>query len=146
MPMALFSKSDPEANLQKALDAERALHAELEARVFLIKNVLWTENGRYRTQQKFTDASLPPDIAARALKLGAAVPVDIYNETQQRQRGLAKHYLPTPADCTSLDDVAAQPEPRATETIQHSAFTVIPRGKPFQVGIAAARNLDNRKE
>jgi hypothetical protein len=104
-------------------------------RVYLVKDVRWSVNGDRYTHQRWTDCDLPPEIAAKALQIGAAVPID--DPIRKKQRGFAKRFKPKPEDCVSLNNEPVS-DPRVTEPIQHTAFQVVPRGGPRTVAIPAA--------
>jgi hypothetical protein len=112
-------------------------------RLFATRDICWTADGVVHTQHRWTDVELPPTISARALKLGAAVPMD--NSVRKQRLGYAKTSAkPKPLDCVNLDaDAPLVSDPRATAPVlsHHKAtaqpmFAPVDRGKPFVVRTA----------
>ncbi len=97
--------------------------------VFFLRAAKWKDaDGKAHLIPKFSDAELPPAIAARALKLGAAVPV-----TDERRKKYGSQSLPPPNEewCLNLDDATDPPH----EPVKHSAFEVVDRGKPYTLKV-----------
>ncbi len=98
--------------------------------VFFLRATKWKDSeGKTRLIPKFSDGELPPAVAARALAVGAAVAV-----TDERRKKYGSQSLPPPNEewCFNLDD-ATEP---SREPVQHSAFEVVDRGKPYALKVA----------
>jgi hypothetical protein len=88
-------------------------------RVFTLKPISWTDaSGQLTTMTKLVDVDLPPAIAARALAIGACVPLD--NAIRKQWANTRPQSHPDPESCTNLDAggtnaglavVAAQSQP-----------------------------------
>jgi hypothetical protein len=107
-------------------------------RVFVMKHIRWTDDGGVvRTAGAKFDCDLPVHIAARALRLGAAVKVDDPLRRTHASTGTTK--TPHPSTCINLDLDVQTFDPRVTEPIMRSPssldsppqqFTVVDRGPP----------------
>ncbi|OJY10334.1 MAG: hypothetical protein BGP05_21945 [Rhizobiales bacterium 62-47] len=94
-------------------------------RVFTTRPIKWLDaNGDLRIQPEFFDIDLPPDIAARAIELDAAVPID--HPRRRQMLGHGRVYRPDPARCVSLiEGDTTQPQPRP-ELVPGVAFEPMP--------------------
>lgn len=118
-------------------------------KVFTVKAIKWTGDGnrpalpavsigKLLAAPAFVDLMLPPDLAAKALELGAAVPID--DERARSQRGTRPWSHPKLKFCIALDDGAAEQESADDETNNQPAivgthFEPIDRGKPYTVSV-----------
>jgi hypothetical protein len=108
------------------------------SRVFSTKQVTWSTPDGVRFAPKYVVLDLPPDVAARALKLGAgsAVPGEVwraYKGTHVPFNQLADTVsLDEPDEAAKADD-AAKP---LAEPVVHSAFKVVNRGPAYQLRVA----------
>jgi hypothetical protein len=104
-------------------------------RVFSTKPIKWLDkDGKQVSGGKCVDIDLPVAVAERALASGACVKLDHPTRAGNLGRWPGNYSL---AVCFDLDSSeAAVPGPQ--ETIVHSAFTPIDRGKPFTLKIAGA--------
>jgi hypothetical protein len=111
--------------------------------VFFLRHAKYTdEKGMVRCLGKMRDHTLPPPLAQRALKSGAAIPL-----TDPRVRTLKGNWgmiVPGPDQCEALDGT---PDSRVAPVL-HSAFEVVDRGAPItgtlpvqRAPMVAARNL-----
>lgn len=118
--------------------------------VFLTKNVSWSADGGLRLGKQWTDVTLPVDIAQRALRVKAAVPMN--HELRGRQTGYASRMTLKPESCLNLDTDHAESDPRVTEPVMASPpvqFEKLDRGpaRTFHVArnepmpATATRNL-----
>lgn len=104
-------------------------------RVFAVKPIKWLDaNGDLRIQPELFDVDLPPDVAARAIELDAAVPID--HPRRRQMQGHGRVYRPDPSRCFSLipgDDSKPQPRP---ELVPGVAFEPMPveTGARYHVG------------
>jgi hypothetical protein len=97
--------------------------------VFFLRAAKWTDvEGKLHLIPKFGDGELPPEIAARALALGAAVPID---DPRRRQFGCQSLPLPNVEWCTNLDNSDAAPN--TAEPVIHSAFEKLDRGPAYTI-------------
>jgi hypothetical protein len=101
-------------------------------RVFLVRHVKWTDQaGQLRLAPAMHDADLPPAVATRALKSGAALAL---SDTRRKQLGGSKPpRRPNPDHCESLD---ADTTSSAAAPVKHSAFEILDRGKPYTLKTA----------
>lgn len=116
----------------------KALPPPATERVFFLRHASYRDpDGVQHLIQRFTDHDVPPAVARRALKRGAAIPV-----SDERRKKLHNTWptRPRASDCESLDDAAWAPSAengtqRATPQIKHSAFEmqVLDRG-PVRTG------------
>jgi hypothetical protein len=104
-------------------------------RVFSTRPIKWLDqDGKQVSGGKCVDIDLPVAVAERALASGACVKLDHPTRAGNLGRWPGNYSL---AVCFDLDSSeAAVPGPQ--ETIVHSAFTPIDRGKPFTLKIAGA--------
>jgi hypothetical protein len=107
--------------------------------VFCMKPVKWRDaSGRQCSARRFTDADLPRALSARALSSGACCALD--DPRRKQNFGAAAVGSPDLKSCVDLDRGADKRERAAEsgqfEPIQHSAFTVVDRGDPFQMKVA----------
>jgi hypothetical protein len=127
--------------------AAPVLLAPPTTRVFSTKPVTWTDHGGTRqTAHAWLDLDMPPEIASRAIRLGAACAMN--DPRRKTKLGFAKNTAkPQPLDCVNLDaNAPVISDPRATEPIisghrkpaEPAMFTPIDRGKPFVVRTARA--------
>jgi hypothetical protein len=101
-------------------------------RLFLMRDVCWTEEDHVRIGRRYSDCDLPAERARRALKSGAAVPMeDPKRKALRGQIGASQApRIPTASECESLDP----PVPSGVvEPTLHSAFEPLDRGKPYIV-------------
>jgi hypothetical protein len=103
--------------------------------IFTMRAISWKQDGVLRTVQKYRDIELPPALAERALKLRAAV------EIGDPARNPSTHNQwpgnPSEASCLSLDgDEPVTDATAVQEIVQHSAFQVVDRGKPYMARVA----------
>jgi hypothetical protein len=102
-------------------------------RVFSTKPVKWLDDdGKQASCGKCVDIDLPVATAERALASGACVKLDHPSRAGNIGRWPGHYSLNV---CFDLDSEAA---PGPQETIVHSAFTPVDRGKPFTLRIAGA--------
>jgi hypothetical protein len=119
-------------------------------RVFTTLAIRWINgDGSEHLAGRYRDVMLPPNLAARALEFGAAVPVD--HKIAKEKRGTANYGLPERAACIDLnvDDGTALPQSeeshtRSPEPSPHPAIQAIDRGPPYKATISAPRA--NRSE
>ena len=117
-------------------------------KVFTVKPIKWTGDGKHaalptvsvgklQAAPAFVDVMLPPELAARALELGAAVPID--DERARTQRGTRPWAHPKMRFCVALDEGAEQESPDDETNNQPAVvgthFEPLDRGKPFTVTI-----------
>jgi hypothetical protein len=115
--------------------------------VFFLRASKWTDDkGKLHLIQKFNDATLPPALAAHAIKVGAAV--EMTDPVRKKNLG-SWNGRPFHAEhCFALD---AASETR--EAVLHSAFTPVDRGAPItgtmpvqRAPMVAARNMPTGKK
>jgi hypothetical protein len=106
-------------------------------KVMPTKPIKWTDPDtlQKRTWHSQVTVDLPESIAARAIALGAAVPVG--HDLEKKARGIRKDMLPPdPSRCVDLDKVpVSKTGADAPAAISHSAFEPVDRGKPYVVKI-----------
>jgi small-conductance mechanosensitive channel len=110
--------------------------------VFVTRAVKWTSSdGKLHLVQRFTDTALPPELAAHALKVGAAV--ELNNLLRRQNLGTWSEKQLHAEHCFALDEAS-----RTAAPILHSAFELHPNiGKPFTIKVApvamavGARNM-----
>jgi hypothetical protein len=74
--------------------------------LFTLRSVRWTDaQGVKRIADQYTDAALPPDIARRALKCRACVPISDPRRRELRHAHGGRH--PNPQNALDLDDEGA---------------------------------------
>jgi hypothetical protein len=114
------------------------------AGVFTTKPIKWADDrGQLRTHPAWFDCTLPVELAARAVELGAAV--DMRHEIAKSSRGARAFTFPDPTKCIALNDTG---EPAPAEAAPASAaangaataadaqFTPLDRGGPYQASVA----------
>jgi hypothetical protein len=114
------------------------------AGVFTTKSIKWLDDrGELRTHPAWHDCTLPAELAARAIELGAAV--SQRHETAKQSRGARAFVFPDPAKCVALNDTG---EPAPAEAALGDAganggaraadaqFTPLDRGAPYQASVA----------
>jgi hypothetical protein len=132
-PAAPAATPTPEAVVKPV-----ALVPPVTSRVFSTKQVTWSTPDGMRFAPKYVVLDLPPDVAARALKLGAcsAVPGEVWRAYKGTHVPFSRL-----ADIVSLDepDEAAKAADTAkplAEPVVHSAFEVVNRGPAYQLRVA----------
>ena len=110
------------------------------AGIFTTKPIKWLDDrGELRTHPAWHDCSLPADLAARAIELGAAV--NQQHETAKSSRGARAFIFPDPAKCVALNDTG-EPAPASDAPANDAAspadaqFTPLDRGGPYQASVA----------
>jgi hypothetical protein len=108
------------------------------SRVFSTKQVTWSTPDGMRFAPKYVVLDLPPDVATRALKLGACSAVP--GEAWRAYKGTHAAFNDF-ADTVNLDepDEAAKADGAAkplAEPLVHSAFKVVNRGPAYQLRVA----------
>jgi hypothetical protein len=105
-------------------------------KVFTLRKIKWTDaDGKLKVAPAFQDAVLPPAAAAKALELGAAVPID--HERAKSIRGTRAPTHPDPKDCIALDAAAEQESPKDEINNQPAAqFQPLDRGGPYTAVVA----------
>jgi hypothetical protein len=102
--------------------------------LFALRAICWTEGDLMRIGRRYTDVDLPVEIAARAIK--ARVCVEMNDPARNRQTLNAWPGTPSPESCFNLDaDAAAAPQ---HDSVVHSAFERVDRGKPYTLRVAGA--------
>ena len=108
-------------------------------------------DGNSRLISKNTDAALPPEVAARALKLGAGVPL---SDPRRKKFGTQSQALPDESWCLDLDQNPADAT-SAAEPVMRSVFTKLDRGPAYLIRaprghepepMAAARSVGDMEE
>jgi hypothetical protein len=114
------------------------------AGVFTMKPIKWLDDrGQLRTHPAWFDCTLPVELAARAVELGAAV--DMRHEIAKSSRGARAFTFPDPTKCIALNDTG-DPAPRAeaalasagangAATAADAQFTPLDRGGPYQASV-----------
>jgi hypothetical protein len=102
--------------------------------VFATKPLKWLDqDGKQRSSGKCVDVELPGKAAARALAIGAALPINHPERKKNLGQWPGNYSL---ASCFDLD--APDAAPPQHDPVVHSAFQPIDRGKPFTLKIAAS--------
>jgi hypothetical protein len=109
------------------------------AGIYTTKRVKWRDDrGELRTHPAWHDLSLPADLAARAIELGAAVSQQ--HETAKSSRGAHAFIFPDPAKCVALNDTG-EPAPASDTSANGVAspadaqFTPLDRGQPYKIAV-----------
>ena len=113
--------------------------------LFFLRHAKYTDaSGAVKCLGKMREHILPPHLAQKALKSGAAIPL-----TDPRVRTLKGNWgmiIPGPDQCEALD---ATPDSRVAPVL-HSSFEVVDRGPPItgtmRQPMAAARNMPPTKK
>jgi hypothetical protein len=101
-------------------------------RVFATRAISWTDaEGNLRYVGRYNDADLPPETAARALRLKACVPLD--DPARRQQKGTWPGH-PDPTQCFSVDEPSTMAPAAPNEPVQ---FERLDCGKPYVVRTAA---------
>jgi hypothetical protein len=101
-------------------------------KIFTLREVKWTDPERSGVQAApaFFDIVVPPDRAARALELQAAVAPD--HEKAKELRGTRPYRHPNHERCVALDDAAGEDGERDSGVLRsESPFVVVDRGPPY---------------
>jgi hypothetical protein len=114
--------------------------------VFFLRAAKWSDDkGFLHLIQKFTDASLPPSLAAHAIKVGAAV--EWKSPLRKQNRGTWNGRPFHAEHCFALDAASETHDP-----VLHSAFTPVARGPAYNITVpvqrapmVAARDMPTKK-
>jgi hypothetical protein len=112
-------------------------------RVFLLRHVAWTDvDGNLQNSPAFFDRDLPPELAERAINMGAAT---ILSDPRRRElNGTRPLREPPLASCVRLDadasaanEQTSQPEARIMHSVVDATFERIDRGGPYLLKTSA---------
>jgi hypothetical protein len=141
---ATLNGSAPASLPQPAPVAAPLLLAPPTTRIFAVKPVTWTDHdGTRRCEHAWLDLDMPPQIANKAIRIGAACAMN--DPRRKNKLGFAKTSAkPKPSHCVNLDaDAPLVSDPRATAPVlshhkptAQPMFAPIDRGKPFVVRTA----------
>ena len=100
--------------------------------VFCLRSIKWHDTERKQhLAGKFTDAYLPPQLVAKALKSGACIAI---SDPRRKQFHHTQNEQPRADTALNLD---ADAEPKSIEpTMASSPFTVVDRGPAVQMKVA----------